>query len=242
MRSTHVVLLGAVLVSTLACSSDPRQFRITAKNEDTFIEEIKGMTGLTVEESALLHAYLIRTSMAHAFGGEKPSRTGKTVGDLIDEQRKWSAKQKQDEDEATQLATAAREKRAAQLAAVAGVLTLTVYEKGFLGSDYQSDRYDDQITLKCVYKNTSEKDIRAFTGTLAFTDLFDKEISSHTLTVSDPVTSGESGKWSGYIKYNQFVGHMTQLRNADLKDLKTKWTTESVLFADGSALKVNDEP
>jgi hypothetical protein len=52
-----------------ACTKDPHKVRITEKNKDSFMEEIKDMKGLTVEEVRLLIAYQIRGGFSKAFGG-----------------------------------------------------------------------------------------------------------------------------------------------------------------------------
>ena len=71
-----------------------------------------------------------------------------------------------------------------------GAISLTVFRKGFLASDPTEERYNDYITIKCAYQNTSTRDIRAFRGVLRFTDLFDRLIFESGLTISDPIAAG----------------------------------------------------
>ena len=116
-------------------------------------------------------------------------------------------------------------------------LALSVAEKGFIPSDPSANRYQDLITIKCSYSNGSEKDIRAFTGSVVFQDLFGKEIFRANITISDPIGAGQQSTWAGTIKYNQFVEAHQRLRNTDLKDLTVVWVPASILFADGTRIE-----
>ena len=57
---------SAVIVVLLlqACGRDPHHIQITSKNKDTFMDEIKDMKGLTVDEVRLLIAYQVRGGIA----------------------------------------------------------------------------------------------------------------------------------------------------------------------------------
>jgi hypothetical protein len=164
------------------------------------------------------------------------SLVGKTVGELIDEERKFETDAKAKEAEEQRLAAEARAKEEAQAAELRKAVNLTVFDKGFVPSDPYSSRFDDFITLKCAYENTSGKDIRAFRGSVRFTDLFGAPIYAVNLTIDDPVAAGSKATWSGTIKFNQFVESHVRLRNAALQDMKVIWEPRSILFADGSQI------
>jgi hypothetical protein len=228
--------VGAVLlaVSLIACSKDPRTVRVTEANKDRFVEEIKDFKGLTVDESRLLFAFLMRHNLASGLGKTPPSLVGKTVGNLIAEQRTFETDAKKREEEQVRLAAEARAKEDALAAELRKAISLTVFEKRFLGSDAMAGRYQDYITTKCVYENTSGKDIRAFNGSVRFTDLFDKPILESSLTITDPIKAGAKATWNGSINYNQFIDSHQSLRNTDLKDMKVVWIPKSIIYADGS--------
>jgi hypothetical protein len=115
-------------------------------------------------------------------------------------------------------------------------IALSVVEKGFIPSDPSANRYQDLINISCSYSNGSEKDIRAFTGTVVFQDLFGKEIFRANITISDPIVVGQQSTWVGTIKYNQFMDAHQRIRNAELKDLTVVWVPASILFADGTRI------
>jgi len=235
-------LLAVALVAVLglgvltACAKDPKQLRITEANKETFLDELKPMKGLTFEESGLLFQHALRKGMGEAFGQREPSPVGKTVGDLIAAERARQEKEKKETDEQERLAREAKAREEALEAELRKALAFTVFAKDFLDADAMAGRYSGVIIIRCAYENLSGKDVRAFTGTLRFTDLFGKEVFSSGLTISDPVSAGEKAKWTGTIEFNQFSDEHRRFRDAELANLKVVWMPKQVLFADGSKL------
>jgi hypothetical protein len=194
------------------------------------------MKGLTVDEARLLLAFQIRRGMGNALATSPEDPSGKTVGELLAELKKQAAEEKTEADRQKHLSDEAKAKTDAVAAELRKSIDLTVYEKGFIPSNPEGGRYSDQIVLKCVYQNSSTKDIRAFRGNVLFTDLFGSEIFTSNLTISDPIKAGTKGTWNGVIEYNQFLRPHQQLKNTELKDMKVVWNPESVIFADGSKI------
>jgi len=225
---------GLLALSLIACSKDPRAVRVTDNNKDKFIEEIKDLKGLSVDESRLLFTFFMRHNLSSSFGQTPPTLVGKTVGDLISEQRTFEKDAQKQESQQTRLAVEAKATEDALAAEFRKAISLTVFQKDFLASDSEARRYQSYINIKCVYKNTSSKDIRAFTGSIRFTDLFDKPIYESNLTISDPIKAGAKANWTGSIEYNQFASEHQALKNANLKDLKIVWVPKSIIYADGT--------
>jgi hypothetical protein len=111
--------------------------------------------------------------------------------------------------------------------------------KRFKPADYRASDFEAAIIFELSIVNQSTKPIRAFDGTLTFTDLLDNEILSTKLAINDPVNAGLTKNWTGRIKYNQFIDNHNRLKNEDFSNLKTKFAIRKVLFADGS---VSDYP
>jgi hypothetical protein len=237
MRTLVGNLSIAAILVTCGCAKDPHSIRITDKNKDTLLEEAKDMKGLTVQEVQLLLGYELRSKMSNVFGAANHGEfVGKTVGELLEALKKQARDEKLETDKQSRLAQEAKAKEDAIATELRKSIDLTVFAKDYVPSDFQAGRLKDFITLKVAYQNTSAKDIRAFKGTVQYTDLFGSEIYSSRLTISDPVKAGQKGQWSGVIEYNQFIHAQQQLRNTDLKDMKVIWKPASVIFADGTQI------
>ncbi len=234
MKRVGIVVFCGLLLC--GCSKDPHNVRITEKNKDTFMDDIKDMKGLTVDEARLLVAFQIRRGMSNAFGASAQDPSGKTVGELLAQLKKQAAEEKTEADRQKRLADEAKAKADALTSELRKSIDLTVYDKGFRPANPLGGSFSAQINIKCVYQNNSTKDIRAFRGKVRFTDLFGSEIFTTGLTISDPIAAGKKGNWDGVIEYNQFVSQHQQLRNTELKDMKVIWLPESVIFADGSKI------
>jgi hypothetical protein len=230
----RLALALALVLSLAACSRDPKQVRVTEANQDKLMEEIKDDKGLTVDEARLLFTFLMRRGLVKGLGQSLPSIVGKTVGDLIADQRVFEADAKKRDAEQAKVATEAKGKEEAIASELRKALMLTVFEKDYAPSNAMAGRYQDYITIKCAYENTSGKDIRAFTGSVRFTDLFGKPVFETNLTVSDPIKAGAKATWNGAIDYNQFRDAHRSLRNAELANLKVVWLPKSIIYMDGT--------
>jgi hypothetical protein len=78
------------------------------------------------------------------------------------------------------------------------------------------------------------KDVRAFSGTLSFRDLFDKEITSVTLTHEDGLRAGSTAVWKGGIEFNQFIPAHQRLLSIAPTDLQVSFATDVIIYKDGT--------
>jgi len=161
---------------------------------------------------------------------------GKTVGQVIDEQRKILAEAEAKEREQKRLAEEARKKEEALIAELLKHLTVTVYEKGFQEANIYSGVYQDKITFKIAMHNKSERPIRAFRGTVVFKDLFGTEIDSIGLSYDTVLGQGKKKNETYTIDYNQFMDRRQRLRSTALANMKVEWRPKTILFADGTKL------
>ncbi|MCK1328630.1 DUF2939 domain-containing protein [Bradyrhizobium sp. CW9] len=116
---------------------------------------------------------------------------------------------------------------------------VSLTRKGFKNSDPTNRDYEDDITFSVAIENTGQRNIRAFDGTLTFTDLLDNEIHSSVLAINEPVGGGATLVWNGRLKYNQFIDAHQRLRSASFENLKIKFIPRKLLFADGSMEQLN---
>jgi hypothetical protein len=119
-------------------------------------------------------------------------------------------------------------------------LLVALITNRFKASNPIANEYEDDITFTRSVNNLSNKDIRAFDGTLYFTDLSDNLIMSSSLAINDPVRSATTLMWKGAIKYNQFIDRHQRLRNAEQANMKISFTTTKILFQDSTTKEYSE--
>lgn len=111
---------------------------------------------------------------------------------------------------------------------------VSLTRKGFKNSAPTNRDFEDDITFSLAIENVGQRDLRAFDGTLTFTDLLDNVIHSSFLAINEPVRVGATLVWNGKLKYNQFIDAHQRLRSASFENLKITFVPRKLLFADGS--------
>lgn len=90
--------ISAVLIATLffsACSNLKKTV-VTEENKSEIMSRIANGNEITDEERHLLVEYSVRYNLKIILKGGRPDLpTGKTIGQMIEEQRKWDAQQPQ---------------------------------------------------------------------------------------------------------------------------------------------------
>jgi hypothetical protein len=228
------LLLLVILIAVAGCSGNVKNLRITEENKNTVFDQIKTTKDLTVEEVGLLQAYVLRKGLGDAFAGKTPTLpVGMTIGEIIDDQRKWVDNEKIRQAEEKERIARARAEEEKQRRQLLDAITLTVFEKGFQHVDYE-----DYVTIRAVYENKSGKDIRAFKGTIQFNDLFGVEIMPVNIAEDTPLAAGETRREGWTLKFNQFIDQHVKLRNTALENMKPEWKPSIILFADGTSMEV----
>jgi hypothetical protein len=232
-RLGGTLLLAALLIG---CAASDRNITITDANKADVLDKVKDSKAFSVDEVRLIISRQMRVFAAEAIKQPPPAWVGQTLEQIIADERKFRDDAKAKEKETERLAAEAKAKEDAIAAELRKVITLTVYEKGFRPSNYRESSYRDLITIKLAYQNTPDKDVRAFTGQLKFTDLFDVEIYSSRITIENPIKAGDKATWTGSIEYNQFNDAEQRLAAAQLSNMKVVWLPQSIIFADGSKI------
>jgi hypothetical protein len=70
---------------------------------------------------------------------------------------------------------------------------------------------------------------------VTFTDLLENKIFSLKIAINEPLKAGGVLSWHGSMKYNQFNDGDQQLRNERQENLKIRFVTRKILFADGTS-------
>jgi hypothetical protein len=181
----------------------------------------------------------MRNAILSAFSkGDSPHLpVGKTIGQVITDERKQIQGQKVKDAAEMVAKEKAQAEEAVQRERMNQSLSVVLYGKGFLPSDLESGRYQDHITIKLAYKNTSEKKIRAFRGAVEFKDLFGDTIKRVGLKEENSLDPGAFKRVERTIDFNQFIDSDKKLAQADIKNLKAEWKPDLILFSDGTSLR-----
>lgn len=108
-------------------------------------------------------------------------------------------------------------------------VTAKLLSKGFREGQYGRNT----VTFSIDFTNTTGKDVRAFDGKLAFTDLLGNVLHEATLAVNDRIAKGATLTWDGALSYNEFLPTHRTLRNAETENMKVVFTVRRVMFEDG---------
>jgi len=184
----------------------------------------------------MLIAFNFRNGMEKSLQGKSTSVTGKTLGEIIETQKKWEADKKKEVVEEERIAQEAKKRHEDLGKELRRTIMVTVVEKMFDKSNYRAGRMNDRILFKCDCQNLSNKKIRAFTGVIRFTDLFGSEISSLRITISDSIDANAKIDWIGSIDFNQFMDEHVRLRNTSLENMKVICEPKSILFSDNTQI------
>jgi hypothetical protein len=235
MRILRTILLAAFLAGFFACDNT-KQLVVTTSNQDEVVQKVAKSKKLTDEEKRLFGSALMREGMAKALGqafGSSTSTTstmmGKTVAQIIDDQRTIEKEEREREAREKRLAEEARQREAARLKKLWESILITPFslkevERGFMTAE----------EIKYAVENLSGRDIRAFEGTMKFRDVLGHDVDDGHVKVTELLKAGEKRT----ITDHEF---MTSLRGKKLEELKVEWVPDAILFADGERVD-REEP
>ncbi|MDY2588199.1 hypothetical protein [Winogradskyella aquimaris] len=216
MRKSLLLILTIVI--SFSCST-PLDKKYSDETFEADLKEIKEDGKLSEDDAMTLAGWIVRAKLK----GE--NLEGKSYNEIIKEAKNYKKEQELLTEKA-KLEEVEKRQRMGQ------VLIVALYDKGYEKYDYK-----DYLTYSFAFENKSNKDIRAFKGTISIQDLFNSEIKSISLTIDDPINAGSVFKGTYTTDYNQFRDEDVRLRNKDLEDIKVVWTPEKILFADGTSME-----
>jgi len=226
MRKILNTFLVFVLLGFLFACSNPMNNLYSEKTLENDIKSIKESGKLDTSDLVLIGLYIIKSK----FVSEKIE--GLTYNQILEKAREFKKKKDQEELEQKLLAEKAQKAEAERIERLTKALNVTVFQKGFSSGDFQS-----HITLKFAFDNKSDKIIRAFTGIVVFTDLFDKEIQKIDLTYDEKIPANKTVNWSASIEFNRFQDGDITLRDKPLENLKVIWKPAKIMFIDGTTFE-----
>jgi hypothetical protein len=232
-RNKTILLLLVVACLVFSCGN-VKDLKFTQDNKEQVLEKVRKSKDLTGEEVGLLMAAMLRT------GFTKESLEGKTVGQLIKEQKALRDEAEVKDKEAKRLAEEAKKKEAEMAAQLSQYISVAPYKKSFHKANIHSGDFQDRIDIAFVFENKGTKDIKAFKGTTVFSDLFGTEIYKSGLMNDKGIKAGAKKNWTGTIKYNQFISEQQKFRDTELENTKFEWKPKAIIFSDGSRIGLED--
>lgn len=238
------------LLLILMCSnafSDVKVLIFDKNNVEKIHETIRKSKDLTGEEVELFLGALMRSS----FKGNSDSFIGKTVGQVINEQRVYMTnvnkeeklakeKEKKEIEDASNKLIEKTIKEMEITDKLAKYISIIPTKKGFQKGSYDSGDINDKITLSITFENKSKKAIKAFKSKIIFKNLFNEVVYTTYITYEDGLAVDEKKEWDGAIKYNMFDDEKVTFKNAELDKLKSESIIRTILFEDGSKIGVDD--
>lgn len=221
--------------------SDPMSVIIPLGKDVGGEEFTDAVKSLPEADRKMVGMYMVRVGMQSALSNT-PLPTV-TIGEALEEQRKFEAEQKVKE-EAAKEAEAKREAEEAEMRrqaeetveAMRAVADVFLISKEFTPSNYRAGIYQDYLSISCGIHNKSDVDINGIKGKLIINNTFGDLIFEITITIEEQIKAGEKKQWDGSMEYNQFIDEHRALRNAEIEKIKTIWVPESYIFDDGSTL------
>ncbi len=240
----------ALILSLLAACGDPKTTVIPPdmnawKTDPKFQDSVQE---LQPDDKTVLAQFLIRKSMAAAFGGDGV-QAGTTIGQAIEDQKLWAvqtkakeeaeaAKAKQEEERQKALAEEVKKKAQAAMDAMNSVLTATViswsfHPSGMVNREYISAGFD----VVLAFKNTGQQKLVGVKGGFLVKDIFGTELKKFVITDDSGIEAGQTATWSGTVDFNQFKEDDIKLRNTDFDKMKFEWVPLVYLLQDGTKLE-----
>lgn len=189
-------------------------------------------------------AYMMRVTMASAFGGNKTIAVppGTTIGDAISDQKKWETDQQAEEAKANILKAKVAAERIASMKKLSDAATVILADLTVLPKDYEASRYSDRLSFVYAVDNHTAKAISGIKGTVVFKDQFGANIERMSLSMDEDIAPKRSRTITGYGKdINQFEANDTKLAVTPLAKMHVTFEPQIINFADGSTLSAPDD-
>lgn len=230
-------LAALLFVVVLASCAGVKSETYTAGSKDKVLSDV-GSSNLSADEKRLFVAAMMRSS----FGNYDPAN--KTVGQILDDQRKYEQAEAIREEAAKEAAARAAAAAAAERRVMQGALSVQVTNKGFEAADPMNGDYEDKITLAVQFHNRGTKKISEAKGALIFSNHFGDRI--YRVNIDESGFNGSAlapGSIYGSTyssQFNQFMEDQIKFRDTDLSGMNVQWVPLGISFSDGSTMTAAD--
>ncbi len=231
----YIPLLLCLTLFATGCSNPKSEIIPVDSNQMSKI--VPAVQKLSEEEKGLFTGYITRKTVAGSFGGEG-LKAGTTIGQAIEDQKKFVAEQERKAEEERQLKEKIERDRAAKQKDFDNALTVAFVGKSNIPRDIYNGQYEAQVKILLGFKNKSSKDIAGIKGRCRFLDMFGDEIRTVNLSYDDGVLAGKTKEWAGYVDINQFSKEDLKFAGAEQSKMKLVFEPEAIVFKDGTKLEM----
>lgn len=232
------VILG-LTVAWVGCG-DPKSTRLAGDDPDSVLIQLASRKGLTVEETGLLHRYLARVRMEAADSPEPVHLAGRKVGELIVDQRGWEMAHAVAIAEGQNQAATWKERAAAQVRAMNGVLGVRVIETSSF-PDSGEDRPVPNLLVRVALANLSAREIDEVEGALRYSDVYGRDLFDCSITIREQLPPGETIERVHHGRPVPFMDDPGLMWRVRLQDTRVTWDPRLIRFTDGTIMTVTDE-
>lgn len=249
----RAIVCTVLAVFLLAACTKPLDTVIPSNRADWDSKLAPVVQKLGEEDRALFTGYMVRHMMGSAVGaifGQADAQAaaaipiGTTIGQAIAEQRQWdvdqakkaaevAARQQEEKARAQALKEEAEAKAAALRQQMQDAVTVALVKKSFRPEDVSARRFRGEQLLDVAFKNTGDKVLAGVSGTLVFTDLFEKDVGRVYFKMTEKVPPGGSYIFNGSRDYNEFIAEHRAIKNLQEGQYTTRFETDMIVWLSG---------
>ena len=117
-----------------------------------------------------------------------------------------------------------------------GYISVYLGGKRVFPANLNVGQYFDSVRLQFRFENIGDKDIRAFTGTVRFNDLFGRNIASLSLTHDEVLEAGRAIGEARTIQVSGFTVGASKLADTEYENMRIIFEPKSIIFTDGTQI------
>jgi len=229
------VIVVALTLFCISCSNI-RNEQVTKSNVDTVGRDVANSKLPDADKTAFIAAVL-RSAM-----GAGSSIDGKTVGQIIDQEKQDEATQAAREQAQAALDAQAKTRADAAERAMASAVILSVYKINYVSMDPNwfetGGASEDQVKFYFNGSNQSTKTVRAFQGTMTIEDTLGNKVQDLQLkfTPNNDIPPHVTFDTAQTFDATGFGSDLTSLKTTPLSRLKLIWKPSKIVFSDGSSM------
>lgn len=233
MKNLFIATIS-ILTIVLAGCGDPKGTVIPSDMSKWDTDLKPSIAKLSEEDKKLFAGYIMRAKMGEAFGG-KGVTEGTTIGQGIEQQKKWMQEQEIKAAEQRALKEKIQKERVETTKKINDAVTIAVTDLHL-----EKERFEEKQIIKIALQNKGTQDITGVKGKIKFIDIFDKEVGSIAFSYDDGIKAGETATWSGARRYNQFIAEHKAIANLQEGKYKTIFEPEAIVYADGKKISISE--